>query len=84
LTAAFSRIVYSISSSLNLYPWNREDIEWGREKLRPKGNDDDILTGVEIRESADSSSALLSISINGSVDGEEKVEPVKLAIFEQI
>jgi hypothetical protein len=76
--------VYSIPPSLNLYPWNREDIEWGREELRPKGNDDEALTGVEIRETADSSSALLSISINGSVDGEEKVEPVELAIFEQI
>jgi hypothetical protein len=76
--------VYSIPLSLNLYPWNQEDKEWGREELRPKGNDDDVLTGVEIQETADSSSALLSISINGSVDGEEKVEPVESAIFEQI
>jgi hypothetical protein len=37
--------------------------------------------GIEIQESADLSSVLLLIFINSSVDGKEKVEPVKLAIF---
>jgi hypothetical protein len=76
--------VYSIPPFLNLYLWNQEDIEWGREELRPKGSDDDVLAGVKVQETADLSSALLSISIKGSVSGEEKVEPVELAIFEQI
>jgi hypothetical protein len=76
--------VYLILPFLNLYPWNQEDIEWGREELRPKGSDNDVLAGVKVRETADSSSALLSISIKSSLSGKEKVEPVELAIFEQI
>jgi hypothetical protein len=74
--------MYSTPPFLKLYPWNQEDIERGREELRPKGSDDDVLAGVKVRETADSSSALLSISIKGSVSGEEKAEPVELAIFE--
>jgi hypothetical protein len=73
--------VYSILPSLNLYLWNQEDIEWDREKLRPKGNDNEVLTGVKIQETVDSSSALLSVFINSSVDSKKKIELVKLAIF---
>jgi hypothetical protein len=35
--------VHLILPFLNLYPWNQEDIEWGREELRPKGSDNDVL-----------------------------------------
>jgi hypothetical protein len=73
--------VYSIPLFLNLYPWNQEDIEWGRKELRPKESNDDVLAGVKVRETVDSSSLLLSISIKSSVSGKKKVEPVELAIF---